>query len=276
MKVSSLHKSVLGLSVFLRAAAALDAVQIWLSGTCQGTSHSWIAIDNGDVTVCQAIADHPADGGLSWVSFAGENRYHLLYTAATCPATAPAVIVYPGGSTTDCVRFPVGSSNHILSVGMLDAVPNVQAANGNVASHSVAGVGVGESPTNVHILFGTRTYLFGDLTLGPSAAHLPTYTDYQAARELLRFTWVGGAPVGTAHHQGRSTDGTAIDYVVQYFNTQGVANPFAQYDNANGNLVPAMLERLYYYMVFNNRCQGSVTLKTNPTTVVMSVGVSFC
>ncbi|KAI9860127.1 MAG: hypothetical protein M1813_006237 [Trichoglossum hirsutum] len=96
MKVSSIRKSVLGLGVLLHTAAALDAVQIWLANSCQGTSHSWVAIDNGDKTICQTISTTLAGGGLSWVPFATDASFHLLYTTASCAANTPAVIVKPG------------------------------------------------------------------------------------------------------------------------------------------------------------------------------------
>ncbi|KAH0551111.1 hypothetical protein GP486_007542 [Trichoglossum hirsutum] len=277
MKVSSLHKSVLGLGVFLQTVAALDAVQIWLANTCQGTGHSWIAVDNGDVAVCQSISNTLADGGQSWVPFAAETSFHLLYTAASCPANSPAVIVRPGTITTDCIRFNVGSGNHILSVGILEPTPNLLVSiNTEVAGASTAQVGLGEAPSNVQILFGTKVFSFGDITLGPAMTHPPRYTDYQAARNSLRTTWMSGAPVGAANHAGQSTDGQPINYIVQYFNTQGIANPYSQFDAANGNLVPALLERLYYYLYLNNRCQGNINMRTNLGSTVMTVSVSFC
>jgi hypothetical protein len=73
----------------------------------------------------------------------------------------------------------------------------------------------------------------------------------------------------------KDIDGFDVDYVVQYFGTQPVANPFEQYDNANGDLV-AVLERLYHFLAFGTSCQGSIQLRTNPDTTVMSVSVSFC
>lgn len=264
----------------LPLVAALDAVQIWRGNGCSGAGSSWVFIDDG-TSNCRILATDASSAGQSWTPVASDSRYQHLYIDPRCSPDTAHMTVNPSTAITgSCHIFNKNSKRHIFAWRGSDGPAASLLPADDEATTWPAGAnwGLAEDPTGAVLAFGPRLYFMSHLDHGVrhQGNHRVEAVVWHRLRTNIRAAWQANNRAST-----RSVAGIYADNIVYTLTASFQANtddPYDKHDRANGQLLPGIMERLYFYWVNSGYCNVQVHVDSAGElgVLVIDMGASPC